>query len=204
MRTDQHWERVYQTRSTTEVSWYRAHLERSLESIRQVAPGLDAAIIDVGAGASTLVDDLIAAGYTNLTVLDISPTALELARNRLGPRADTVHWLAGDVLKIALPLQRFDVWHDRAVFHFLTEAEHRQQYVKQMTSAVRRGGHVLIATFGPEGPLRCSGLEVTRYDAATLAQELSEGFRLVECSIEEHQTPAGVQQQFLHSLFERI
>lgn len=203
MRTDEHWERVYQTRSTTEVSWYRAHLERSIESIRRVAPAPGSAVIDVGAGASTLVDDLIAAGYTDLTILDVSPTALEASRRRLGQHADSVHWLEGSVLEIALPPQRFDVWHDRAVFHFLTDSEHRGRYAQQMTSAVRAGGHALIATFGPEGPLRCSGLEVVRYDAATLAHEFSEGFRLVAWSIEDHTTPAAVRQQFLYTLFER-
>ena len=129
MQTDQHWEQVYRSRSTTEVSWYRAHLERSLESIRRVAPSLNAAILDVGAGASTLVDDLLSAGYTRLAVLDIAASALESSRVRLGMRAAEVNWLVGNVLDVALPAHHFDIWHDRAVFHFLTDAGDRQRYV---------------------------------------------------------------------------
>ena len=201
MKTDQHWEQVYRSRSTTEVSWYRAHLERSLESIRRIAPNPNAAILDVGAGASTLVDDLLSAGYTRLTVLDIAASALESTRSRLGRRAAAVNWLVGNVLDIELPAHHFDVWHDRAVFHFLTSASDRQAYVAQMTAALRPGGHVLIATFGPEGPLRCSGLEVVRYDAQSLSKELGKAFRLIDWTLEHHETPAGATQQFLHALF---
>ena len=201
MKTDQHWEQVYRSRSTTEVSWYRAHLERSLESIRRIAPNPNAAILDVGAGASTLVDDLLSAGYTRLTVLDIAASALESTRARLGKRAAEVNWLVGNVLDIELPAHHFDVWHDRAVFHFLTSASDRQAYVTQMTAALRPGGHVLIATFGPEGPLRCSGLEVVRYDAQSLSKELGKAFRLIDWTLEHHETPAGATQQFLHALF---
>ncbi|MFZ9509099.1 MAG: class I SAM-dependent methyltransferase [Burkholderiaceae bacterium] len=201
MKTDQHWEQVYRSRSTTEVSWYRAHLERSLESIRRIAPNPNAAILDVGAGASTLVDDLLSAGYTRLSVLDIAASALESTRARLGKRAAEVNWLVGNVLDIELPAHHFDVWHDRAVFHFLTSASDRQAYVAQMTAALRPGGHVLIATFGPEGPLRCSGLEVVRYDAQSLSKELGKAFRLIDWTLEHHETPAGATQQFLHALF---
>jgi 2-polyprenyl-3-methyl-5-hydroxy-6-metoxy-1,4-benzoquinol methylase len=201
MKTDQHWEQVYRSRSTTEVSWYRAHLERSLESIRRIAPSPNAAILDVGAGASTLVDDLLSAGYTRLTVLDIAASALESTRARLGKRATEVNWLVGNVLDFELPAHHFDVWHDRAVFHFLTSASDRQAYVAQMTAALRPGGHVLIATFGPEGPLRCSGLEVVRYDAQSLSKELGKAFRLIDWTLEHHETPAGATQQFLHALF---
>lgn len=201
MKTDQHWEQVYRSRSTTEVSWYRAHLERSLESIRRIAPSPNAAILDVGAGASTLVDDLLSAGYTRLTVLDIAASALESTRARLGKRATEVNWLVGNVLDFELPAHHFDVWHDRAVFHFLTSASDREAYVAQMTAALRPGGHVLIATFGPEGPLRCSGLEVVRYDAQSLSKELGKAFRLIDWTLEHHETPAGATQQFLHALF---
>jgi 2-polyprenyl-3-methyl-5-hydroxy-6-metoxy-1,4-benzoquinol methylase len=201
MKTDQHWEQVYRSRPITEVSWYRAHLERSFESIRRIAPNPNAAILDVGAGASTLVDDLLSAGYTRLTVLDIAASALESTRARLGKRAAEVNWLVGNVLDIELPAHHFDVWHDRAVFHFLTSASDRQAYVAQMTAALRPGGHVLIATFGPEGPLRCSGLEVVRYDAQSLSKELGKAFRLIDWTLEHHETPAGATQQFLHALF---
>ena len=201
MQTDQHWEQVYRSRSTTEVSWYRAHLERSLESIRRVAPSLNAASRDVGAGASTLVDDLLSAGYTRLAVLDIAASALESSRVRLGMRAAEVNWLVGNVLDVALPAHHFDIWHDRDVFHFLTDAGDRQRYVAQMAAALRPGGHALVATFGPEGPLRCSGLPVVRYDAESLSKELGKAFRLVDWTIEHHETPAGATQQFLHALF---
>lgn len=201
VKADQHWEQVYRSRSTAEVSWYRAHLERSLESIRRVAPGPDAAILDVGAGASTLVDDLLSAGYTRLTVLDIAAAALESSRTRLDARATEVNWLVGNVLDVTLPAHHFDVWHDRAVFHFLTEAGDRRRYIAQMAAALRPGGHAVIATFGPEGPLRCSGLPVVRYDAQSLSKELGKAFRLVDWTIEHHETPAGATQQFLHALF---
>jgi SAM-dependent methyltransferase len=201
MQADQHWEQVYRSRSTREVSWYRAHLERSLETIRRVAPSPNTAILDVGAGASTLVDDLLSAGYTRLTVLDIAAAALESSRVRLGAKATEVNWLVGNVLDVALPAHHFDIWHDRAVFHFLTDAGDRQRYVAQMAAALRPGGHALIATFGPEGPLRCSGLPVVRYDAQSLSKELGKAFTLVDWTIEHHETPAGAQQQFLHALF---
>jgi len=201
METDQHWEQVYQSRATTEVSWYRAHLERSLEWIRRVAAPPLPEILDVGAGASTLVDDLLSAGYTHLTVLDIAKSALEISRLRLGTRAAPVNWLTGNVLDVPLPARHFDIWHDRAVFHFLTAAADRQRYVAQMATALRPGGHALIATFGSEGPLRCSGLEVVRYDATSLSKELGEEFTLVDWTIETHQTPAGTTQQFLYALF---
>jgi len=197
MDPKEHWENVYGTKAANAVSWYRAHLETSLALIERAAPEHSAAIIDVGGGASTLVDDLLARGYKNLTVLDISQAALDVARKRLGSASQRVHWLAGDVTEVSLPAQAYDVWHDRAVFHFLIAPEQRAAYVQQALHATKRGGHVIVSTFGPEGPVKCSGLDVMRYDAEALHAEFGARFRLVESSKELHQTPFGTTQQFL-------
>jgi SAM-dependent methyltransferase len=193
-----HWDRVYRTKAADEVSWYRAHLERSLAFIEAATPDRDAAIIDVGGGESTLVDDLVARGYRNLTVLDIAPAAIAVAKARLGARANQVTWLAADILAADLPAQRFDVWHDRAVFHFLTDSAQRAAYVRQVLHAVRPGGHVIVAAFGPEGPEQCSGLPVMHYDASSLHGEFGAGFRLVDSATELHRTPRGATQQFTY------
>ncbi len=193
-----HWDNVYRERKPTEVSWYRPHLEVSIELIGQAAPGRDAHILDVGGGEATLVDDLLALGYRNLSVLDLSPTALAVARARLGGAAERVAWLCGDVTTYAFARHRYDVWHDRAVFHFLTDPAARAAYVRQAADAVRPGGHVIVATFGPEGPTRCSGLEVVRYDAVTLHGEFGPGFERVQHRTELHRTPAGSIQQFVY------
>lgn len=193
-----HWEKVYQTKAPDAVSWYRPHLERSLDFIGRAAPDRSAAIIDVGGGESTLVDDLLAGGFTDVTVLDISQTAIDVAKKRLGAAADKVTWLVGDITAVALPEQRFDVWHDRAVFHFLTDPEQRAAYVRQVARALKPGAHVIIATFGPEGPLQCSGLDVARYDAGSLHDEFGASFQLVKSNLELHKTPTEKNQQFLY------
>jgi ubiquinone/menaquinone biosynthesis C-methylase UbiE len=194
----QHWEEIYRTRPAGEVSWYRPHLYVSLQLIEEAAPARDARIIDVGAGASTLVDDLLARGYRDLHVLDLSAGALEVARARLGDRAAQVEWLCGDVLAIPFAAAQYDVWHDRAVFHFLTQPGDREAYVRQVARAVKPGGHVIVATFGPEGPTRCSGLEVMRYGAESLHAEFGSAFRLVAHRTEQHRTPGGATQQFTY------
>ncbi len=193
-----HWDRVYQTKRSDEVSWFRRHLDISLDLIRRAAPARDAAIIDVGGGESTLVDDLIADGYRSVDVLDISPVALEVARQRLGADAHKVRWICGDVTTYPLSPHCYDVWHDRAVFHFLIAPAVRAAYVRQVAHAVRIGGHVIVATFGPEGPLHCSGLDVIRYDPDALHTEFGPAFRLVEHLTEQHQTQAGAIQQFVY------
>jgi SAM-dependent methyltransferase len=193
-----HWEMVYRTKRPNEVSWYRPHLEVSLRLIEEGAPNRDAQIIDVGGGESTLVDDLLARGYRNLAVLDVSLTALDVAKERLGQRADRVDWLCGDVTTFAFRPHEYDVWHDRAVFHFLTGSRERAAYVRQAARAVRPGGHVIVATFGPEGPTQCSGLDVVRYDSDSLHSEFGTGFQLVKHLTELHQTPAGSIQQFTY------
>lgn len=195
-----HWDHVYRTVATDQASWFQAEPAVSLRLIRQVAPDPAAAIIDVGGGASTLIDHLLEAGYQRLTVLDLSPTALAAARSRLGQRAGTVSWLDADVLTIPLPAAGYDVWHDRALFHFLTDPADRRRYVAQVAHAVRPGGHVIVAAFGPDAPDRCSGLPVVRYSSQALHVEFGRGFRLLESVTEEHRTPAGRSQAFVYSL----
>ena len=193
-----HWEKIYTTRTPESVSWYRAHLETSLALVERAAESRSASIIDTGGGESTLVDDLLLRGYKNLTVLDVSQTAIEVTKKRLGPAAEQVRWLVGDIVEVDLEPQAYDLWHDRAVFHFLTTPERRLAYVRQVRRAVKPGGHVIVSTFGPEGPTKCSGLEVMRYDAESLHGEFGGQFRLVESTKELHETPFGTTQQFLY------
>lgn len=200
METKSHWERIYGSRPAESVSWYQPHAQRSLDLILRVAGGRDARILDVGGGASTLVDDLLDAGMRQVSVLDISGAALEAARHRLGPRAGEVRWVEGDITSVELEPSSVDVWHDRAVFHFLTEARDRAAYVQQVRRAVRTGGHVIVAAFGPEGPLQCSGLPVVRYAPDALHAEFGSAFELVEHQAEDHRTPSGAIQQFVYCL----
>ncbi len=194
----QHWEKVYETKAADAVSWYQPHLEKSLQLILSSAPSRTNQIIDVGGGESTLVDDLIEAGYKNISVLDISEKAIDVCRNRLSERSSSVTWLAANILKAELPEKFYDVWHDRAVFHFLTSEAQRLEYVHQVAKAVKSGGHVIVATFGPQGPEKCSGLTTMRYDADALHNEFGTRFRLVESATEMHNTPFGTTQQFLY------
>jgi SAM-dependent methyltransferase len=193
----EHWEGVYERKRPDEVSWYRPHLEQSLGFIDSAGLAPDAAIVDVGGGASTLVDDLLARGYTNVTAIDISARAIESAKARLGDRARQVRWLVADVAEADLGSAVYDLWHDRAVFHFLRDDE-RRRYVAALRRAIKPGGQVLIATFGPEGPERCSGLEVVRYSAHELLAQLGAGFELVASATEVHRTPWGADQQFVY------
>ena len=198
MGVKSHWEKIYGTKAPDAVSWYRPHLEISLELIQRAAPQRSASIIDVGGGESTLVDDLVAQGYQNITVLDVSETAIEATRKRLGATSAQVHWLVADITGAQLEPGAYDVWHDRAVFHFLTAPESRVAYVRQVAKAVKPGGYVIVSTFGPEGPTKCSGLDVVRYDAESLHQEFGVHFRLLDSSQELHRTPFGTTQQFLY------
>jgi len=198
-----HWERIYGARAPERVSWYQAHAARSLALIRDVASDPRAPLIDVGGGASVLVDELLDAGYTDVTVLDLARSALAVVQSRLGPRASSVHWLEADVRSVALPRGHYAVWHDRAVFHFLTEPVDRDAYVKQVERAVRPGGHVLVATFAEDGPTQCSGLPVARYSAAELHGAFGSAFDLLSSEREEHVTPAGAHQSFVYCLCRR-
>ncbi|MHB1272632.1 MAG: class I SAM-dependent methyltransferase [Rhodanobacter sp.] len=201
MVSRQHWETVYRTKAVDAVSWYRPHLDTSLAMIERAVPARDACIIDIGGGEATLVDDLLARGYRNLSVLDISPAAIEVAQKRLGAAAAQVTWLSEDIMQVALPAQRYDLWHDRALFHFLIDAAQRARYVEQLTRALKPGGHAIIATFGPQGPGKCSGLDTVRYDAASLQRELGPRFALIEHTTELHRTPFHTTQQFVYSHF---
>jgi len=198
METKTHWDKVYTTKQPDEVSWYRKHLDMSLALIAGAVPNLDAHIIDVGGGEATLVDDLHSYGYRYLCVLDISKKALDVAQARLGRNARNVRWLCDDVTSYPFEQAQFDVWHDRAVFHFLTDDATREAYVRQVIHAVKPGGHVIVATFGPEGPTKRSGLEVVRYDADRLHDQFGTAFRLVDHRTELHQTPSGAIQQFVY------
>ena len=200
MNAQTHWENIYGTKAPDAVSWYRAHLEKSLELIEHAARGHSASIIDVGGGESTLVDDLVARGYRNITVLDISQIAIDVTKKRLGSASEDIHWLIADITSAELEPRSYNVWHDRAVFHFLTTADARMAYVRQVAKAVRAGGHVIVSTFGPEGPTKCSGLDVVRYDAEALHEEFGVRFQLLGSSAELHQTPFGTTQQFLYCL----
>ena len=194
-----HWEAIYASKAPDSVSWYRPHLETSLALIERAAMGnKSASIIDVGGGESTLVDDLLARGYENITVLDVSQVAMEVTKKRLGRAAKQVRWITADITQVQGELPSCDVWHDRAVFHFLMAAEQRIAYVRNVANTVKAGGHVIVSTFGPEGPTKCSGLEVMRYDAESLHNQFGVHFRLVESSKELHRTPLGGTQQFLY------
>jgi ubiquinone/menaquinone biosynthesis C-methylase UbiE len=199
-----HWDAVYESRSPTELSWYQPKPTRSLELLDQLGLASSTAIIDVGGGTSTLVDALLDLGLTSIAVLDISHAALEHAKTRLGARAASVEWIESDVTRANLgAAARYDMWHDRAVFHFLTSQEDRRLYVAAATRALRPGGIALIATFSPNGPTRCSGLDVVRYDSAHLARELGSGFSLERSVDELHHTPAGVVQPFTYTVLRR-
>ena len=197
-----HWETAYRAKRIDEVSWFQREPAISLGLIRKVAPGTSARIIDAGGGASSLVDALVAIGYSAVTVLDVSGAALGRAQDRLGPAASRVTWLEADALAASLPLEAFDVWHDRALFHFLTEQTARAAYVAQIRRSLRPNGFVVVATFAEDGPLKCSGLPVVRYSPSRLHDELGESFRLLESMPEQHVTPSGATQSFVYCVFQ--
>ena len=200
MNVETHWEKIYREKAPDAVSWYRPHLETSLALIEKATPERKVSIIDVGGGASTLVDDLLACGYKNITVLDVSQTAIDVTKKRLGSASKGVQWVTADIVNAELDPNLYDVWHDRAVFHFLTAMEQRVAYVRQVARAVKPGGHVLVSTFGPEGPAKCSGLEVVRYDTESPHAEFGVRFHLLDSIKELHETPFGTTQQFLYCL----
>jgi SAM-dependent methyltransferase len=193
-----HWETIYRTRSPDELSWYQAVPRRSLELIQATGVALTAPILDVGGGASRLVDHLLAGGYTDVSVLDIAPAALEQAKTRLGPIATRVHWITCDVT-LFQPERRYELWHDRAVFHFLVTPSEQARYLAVLRSALAPGAHLLLAMFGPGGPERCSGLPVQRYSQEDLRGLLSSDFRLRRAELDDHLTPTGQHQEFLWS-----
>lgn len=198
MNTKTHWEHIYETKAPTQVSWYQEHAKFSLQYIQNTGIRKTDHIIDVGGGASNLVDDLIAYGFQQISVLDVSGAALQLARQRLGGHAVDVNWIEADITQADLPYQAYDVWHDRAVFHFLTQSADRQHYIDIVQHAVRKGGHVIVATFAPDGPERCSGLEVVRYSPESLHGEFGDDFELIDSTHQTHQTPFGTEQKFIY------
>jgi SAM-dependent methyltransferase len=197
-----HWENVYTTKDENEVSWFQQSPAPSFELITQAGATHASAIIDIGGGASRLVDHLVEQGFEDVTVLDLSGAALEAAKRRLERRADRVHWVVADATAWE-PVKAYDIWHDRAAFHFLTEEKDRAAYIARLTQGVKAGGHAIIATFALDGPEKCSGLPVARYDSASLAWTLGSKFQLVHTRRHEHTTPWGSQQMFQFSVFRR-
>lgn len=201
--TKAHWENNYASRPHERLGWYAPHLATSLDWIVDASEPGDA-IVDAGGGASTLVDDLLAAGRGPISVVDLSPTAMDTARQRLGERARSVEWLAGDIAGVDLPRHGFRVWHDRAVFHFLVDADQRARYRRQLDHALAPGGWLVIGTFAPDGPEQCSGLPVRRYSADSLQAEFGPDFELERSRRETHVTPAGREQQYVYCRLRRI
>ena len=193
-----HWESVYKHKDPTNVSWYQKHPKISLEMIERTGVNKDAEIIDVGGGTSTLIDDLILNGYENVTVLDIADVAVRLTKTRIGNNTTLAKFITADITDVQLPPFYFDVWHDRAVFHFLTNPLDRKKYVEVVLNSVKPGGHVIVATFGPDGPDHCSGLEIIKYSPDALHDEFGKNFDLLHHITEEHATPFRTQQQFIY------
>jgi len=193
-----HWENVYQTKGRDEVSWFSEHLVTSLEIITKTDVKNDAAIIDIGGGNSNLVDDLLEQGFIDVSVLDISPKAITDSKTRLGLKAEAVNWVVADITDVELPVDRFDLWHDRAVFHFLTDENDRRKYVELVMRSVKLGGHVIVASFSLDGPKKCSGLDVMQYSPETMHNEFGDRFQLIESIAETHNTPFGTTQDFVY------
>jgi len=204
MTQREHWEKVYLTNQPDKLGWYKPHLETSLKWIKELDLSEDSNIIDVGGGASMLVDDLLNEVYRSITVVDLSKKALALAKERLGERAKLVTWLEEDITSVPLAARHYDLWHDRAVFHFLTAPEQRQQYRINLLKALRPGGHLIIAAFAPEAPPKCSGLPVERYSADKLESTLGAKFELKRHKKELHITPGGVEQMYLYCHFRKL
>jgi ubiquinone/menaquinone biosynthesis C-methylase UbiE len=200
MQSKDHWEKVYTTKAADGVSWYQPHAEQSMALIRASGAAKDASIVDVGGGASTLVDDLLTEGYSALSVLDLSGEALAVSQRRLGALARNVRWIEADITQAEFTHHSVDVWHDRAVFHFLTSVQDREAYVRQVLHAVKPGGHVIVATFGENGPLQCSGLPVVRYAPDGLHAEFGDAFTLLAHKEQLHHTPFGTDQQFVYCM----
>ncbi len=198
-----HWEQVYAQKGSAGVSWHRPHLDTSLELIAAAGVDPEARVIDIGGGASTLVDDLIARGFHHISVADLSAAALELSRARLGTAADTVTWIQGDATALELAPDAFDLWHDRAVFHFLTEPAQRDAYLVRLRRSLAPGGLIIMATFALNGPEKCSGLPVIRYSVDTLEAVLGPSFERIAEAADLHTTPWGSTQSFVYGVWRR-
>ena len=203
MSTRTHWQEVYASKPSDRPTWYQEHLRQSLELIAEAMLPIDARIIDVGGGDSTLVDDLLRQGYVNLTVLDISAAALDRAKLRLGGAGSRVQWIEADICDASLSADAFDLWHDRALFHFLTRSETRAAYLASLARSLRPGGYAVMATFAENGPEQCSALPTCRYSGEALHEELGPGFELMDTRLEAHRKPQGGEQQFMYGLFRK-
>ncbi len=195
-----HWESIYQKHSPTEVGWYQAYPEKSLKLIHNTGAGTDSSIIDVGGGTSALSKHLLDQGYKKLAVLDISENSIERTKSQLGEKSSEINWIEADVTKYSF-MEQYDIWHDRAVFHFLTKAEDRKGYISSLNQALELNGHLIVATFSLDAPPKCSGLSVVRYSPETLQSELGDNFILAEALVEDHVTPSGVKQNFIFCRF---
>ncbi len=198
-----HWDAVYSEKQAGQTSWFRPHLDESLRLIDALDLPRNQPVLDVGGGRSTLVDDLLARGIADVSVLDVSAVAMAEAQQRLGEQAHPVHWIVGDITDVVLPAAHYALWHDRAVFHFLDHADDRARYVAMASRAVLPGGHLVIGTFAADGPERCSDLPVTRYDAASLAGAFEASFNLISHSRDVHHTPSGKEQAFTYVVLQR-
>lgn len=203
MNKREHWEQVYTTKQPERLGWFKPRLETSLAWIRELDLALDAPIIDVGVGVSSLVDDLLADGYRSITVLDISDTALASLKSRLGKRSEIVTWLHGDITTVDLPLDHYNLWHDRAVLHFLIEREDQRKYRDKLVAALKPGGYAIIGVFSPAAPPRCSGLPVQRYDVDAMLALFGADLELERHHEELHVTPGGVEQMYLYCQFRK-
>lgn len=203
MATNQHWEQVYATKNVDTVSWFQPVAQTSLRLIQTYAPTKQCPILDVGAGASVLVDNLLASGYHNITLLDIAANALTVTRQRLREQAAHVQWIQGDILQLPLCAAHYGVWHDRAVFHFLTDSHQQQAYIAQVKRTLATGGIAIIATFATDGPTQCSDLPVRRYSVDALQAQFATGFRWLHHEFEQHLTPRGKAQHFLYGVIQR-
>lgn len=199
-----HWESVYRTTNSDSVSWFSPHLGASLELLELAGLSSESRVIDIGAGASTLVDDLLDRGLTDITAVDIAESSLAAARARLGPRAASVRWLVGDVTKLTLPSESIDIWHDRAALHFLIDADAVRSYVRLAMTSIVSGGHAVIGCFAADGPERCSGLPVARRDPEDIATLFGSSFALVQSRREIHRTPSGSTQPFAFALLRKV
>jgi len=202
MRMQHHWQDLYATKDEVQTSWFRPHLDTSLRLVDGLGLAANAAFIDVGAGRSTFVEDVLARGFRDVTALDISAAALSQSRRRMGLGGDLVRWINADIFTASLPQTRFDVWHDRAAFHFLVDKGEQARYAELAARSIRDRGYLLVATFAPDGPDRCSNLPVCRYDASALAARFPD-FRLVDEAREEHRTPGGSMQPFTYVLLRK-
>jgi 2-polyprenyl-3-methyl-5-hydroxy-6-metoxy-1,4-benzoquinol methylase len=197
----EHWETVYASKNPSDLSWYQAVPTVSLELIRAIKAPHDAPIIDIGGGASVLVDHLLKDGFSDISVLDIANAALNQAQKRLETRAAQVSWLEANILEAELPVRHYQIWHDRAVFHFLTEPKDQERYVAQLERSIAPGGHVIMATFALDGPTRCSGLSICQYDTSSLQKIFGSSFIFEDSRLETHQTPNGAEQYFQYVVF---